>query len=232
MANTCSNITTISGPPEDITEFINTVTTVDGDSLITDIANSLMPIPESLKETNASFASEEPHPNWAVMLADGSITQEGYDNLVALNAEDWEKQQQNLATHGVKDWYDWALKNWGTKWGDHDHWEIPSEDQVETGEVFYRYDTANSPFNDAFWEKVSLMFPTLTFVTIYSEPGNSFCGASAAKDGSVITRYTVDLPECDDQEDYGDWLEDIETLSNNLGIEALKELTSAVSQVR
>ncbi len=232
MANICSNITTISGPPEDITKFINTVTRADGDSLVTNIANSLMPMPESLKETNASFASEEPHPNWAVMLADGSITQEHYDNLVALNAEDWKKQQQNLATYGVRDWYDWAWKNWGTKWGDSDHWEIPSEEQVEAGEVFYRYDTAWGPFHEGFWGKVSEMFPTLTFVTIYSEPGMCFCGASAAKNGHVVTRYTEDLPECDDQEDFGDWLEDIETLSNNLGIEASKELTSAVSQVR
>jgi len=231
MPNECSNTTLISGPADEIRRFVSAVTRQDGDTTITEIARSLIPMPEGIANVTTAHATAEPHPNWAVMLADGKLTQERYDELVASNAENWKKYQENIAQYGYADWYHWALDNWGTKWGDYDHWGPPSEEEIETGEVSYRYNTAWAPLHEPFWGAVSQKFPTLTFVNLYSEPGMSFCGAAAVRNDQIVARYVNELPEWNDEEDFGDWLEGVETLSYQLGIEALKELNETLASV-
>jgi len=55
--------------------------------------SAFMPIPEALQDTRAGAYADP-------------VEQEA---LIA-------KQKANLAEYGYKDWYDWAVANWGTKW--------------------------------------------------------------------------------------------------------------------
>lgn len=95
-------------------------------------------------------------------------------------------------------WYKWECANWGTKWGDYDHF-VDAYDLFEEDEdkdtISFGYHTAWGPFSAGFWEKVSAMFPTLTFSTTYEESGCCFAGAVLAKNGVVFEKYTENLPD-------------------------------------
>jgi hypothetical protein len=104
-------------------------------------------------------------------------------------------------------WYEWCRENWGTKWGDFDHW---SDDPFEindhgdgTGYFCSSYMTAWCSFSREFWEKVSARFPSLYFDTTYEEPMMSFAGAVTAKGGVSAETYTEALPSYDDDADDG-----------------------------
>lgn len=193
MPNHCSNRTAVTGPQEDLERFMAVIKwTEDFEANEEFGLKSLWPCPQELRETAATHATAEPHPNWAVMLANGEMTQERYDELVETNAKNWTIQQANKAKYGFTDWYDWCNSNWGTKWGDYDHYNP----EVFDGMFAIFYSTAWAPYQDLFWHKVSLDWPTLTFVTTYDEPGMAFYGAIGAHNGQVVD-VSDDYPEID-----------------------------------
>jgi hypothetical protein len=226
MPNHCDNETLIYGPEDDIRRFVRTVT--DGNTI--KIAESLMPTPEALKESSSmALASPEPHPNWAVMVANGEMTQERYDELVAQNKVTYEQQQTLIAEHGYSGWYDWALANWGTKWGDYEHGLQFGDIQMyeDVPHWRFRYTTAWSPFSDYFWHYISQQWPTLTFVTTYEEGGMCFLGGMGAKNGEVLTTDD-DWPEMDI-----DWDDDdsIDTYYDALHVARLKCFDALVAEL-
>lgn len=207
MPNHCENRTTIWGSPSDVAEVIKAMidTSENGFAI-----SNLVPMPEGLKNTNATFATGEPPSNWAKMLAEGTWTQEQYDTAVARNSEEWKEKAARIAEFGYGDWYDWACaeENWGTKWGDYSHsGEFPNVAELESSKqgkvsVEFIYDTAWSPFSATFWEKVSARFPAVQFSNRYQELGMGFAGVTVAYQGFVVDEGTDDLPEVDwDSED-------------------------------
>ena len=91
---------------------------------------------------------------------------------------------------------DWCLQNWGTKWGDCDTNLMAHND--ETTVVFY--DTAWSPM-DAGLVNISRLYPTLTFVTVYDEPGMAFMGAGRIVNGEILAGVETEYPVCEDWDD-------------------------------
>jgi hypothetical protein len=82
-------------------------------------------------------------------------------------------QKDYLKRFGSDNWYDWACKNWGTKWGAYDcSWNKQTLS-------FY---TAWSPPMPVI-EALSKMFPKATFVLQYADEGCGFCGTATFKDG-------------------------------------------------
>jgi hypothetical protein len=116
-------------------------------------------------------------------------------------------------------WYSWALENWGTKWGDYDHYiAIFGTDYIELG-----YMTAWGPFEDNFWRHVSSLYPTLNFVVSYDEPGMAFCGASKYHNGETIASKYIDdytqvigEPDWDNQDNYSEWCDKLTDLRDSL----------------
>ncbi len=78
-------------------------------------------------------------------------------------------------------WYDWAIENWGTKWGDCDTRIIYNNDRATA----VGFSTAWSPPVAAI-ETISQMFPTLQFVLSYEEGGMCFLGVIALVDGKCF----------------------------------------------
>jgi hypothetical protein len=74
--------------------------------------------------------------------------------------------------YGAKDWYDWQLKIWGTKWDISDEACLTIENSKT---IWYDFDSAWGP-PDAFVKNVAKLFPKLTFTLEYSEPGMVFSG--------------------------------------------------------
>jgi len=67
--------------------------------------SAFMPIPQALKDTEAGSYADP-----------------------VLQAELVAKQKANLSEYGYKDWYDWSVANWGTKWDISDEEPTVSED--------------------------------------------------------------------------------------------------------
>jgi hypothetical protein len=185
VPNHCSNTLTIIGPKADLKKFIDGATPADnavgqyGGRQIS-ILKSYYPIPRELAEASTAYCTAEPHPNWATMVADGTMSQEEYDDLVLVNAEQYRERQENLAKFGFADWYDWANVNWGTKWGDYDTFVRFFDDD----EVKISFTSAWSPPLSGI-AHVSGLFPTLSFVLTYDEPGMGFFGAASFRNGDT-----------------------------------------------
>ena len=87
--------------------------------------------------------------------------------------------------HSINDfnggWYEWNIANWGTKWDVYENTEISRD------EWRLNFDTAWSP-PIPFVEKLSKLYPTLTFTVAYSEQGSAFFGTTVIQNGNIISQ--------------------------------------------
>lgn len=79
------------------------------------------------------------------------------------------QQEENLKQFGAKDWYDWNIANWGTKW-DVNLENINREDEYTLTASF---DSAWSPPIEAYQKLEALGFE---IEAKFYEPGMAFCG--------------------------------------------------------
>ena len=111
--------------------------------------NEFIPVPEDLK------------------IVAGRVGADDDENQKALVAQ----QESNLAKHGYKDWYDWCVSEWGTKWdtGTQGYEVLPESD----GRMCIGFDTAWGPPIAAMEKLCDLGFSVRL---MYYEPGMAFCG--------------------------------------------------------
>jgi len=95
---------------------------------------------------------------------------EGHENLGW--RELGNRYASNLKKYGAKNWYDWKVKNWGTKWNAGDDVDIGEGDGI----LEYTFDTAWSPPNPIA-EALSFRFPDCIFILSYKEEGMGFAGS-------------------------------------------------------
>ena len=142
MPNWCENRVNISGDIKDIKAF--------RDKAFNDGVfhfNNLIPMPEGLDITSGNFGK-------------GTPEQEELEKL----------QSTNLIKHGYKDWYDWCVANWGTKW------DIEAEDTSDDNEfINLQFDTAWGPPDGVFYH-IKDNFPSLDLSWFYDEPGMEMAG--------------------------------------------------------
>jgi len=100
--------------------------------------------------------------------------------------------------YGSDNWYDWSIKNWGTKWDmnevcrdDDEELDAYEEDeQEEVLEIQYAFSSPWSPPIKGL-ESISKLFPNLTFHLDYSEDGMGYRGISRFQDGNTED-YCID----------------------------------------
>lgn len=80
------------------------------------------------------------------------------------------KEQENIKKYGHKNWYDWQVANWGTKW---DVGGDGMEAQDIPGGLMLTFDSAWSPPCDAYATLVEMGF---SIRAMYYEPGMGFAG--------------------------------------------------------
>lgn len=81
------------------------------------------------------------------------------------------KEQANLAKYGAKNWYDFCVNHWGTKW-DVDPYG-PVEVEADGTHVSFGFDSAWAPPTGVYAELVEQGF---SVDAMYYEPGMGFCG--------------------------------------------------------
>lgn len=139
----------------------------DGKALLTKIA----PTPQPLVETTAGWSGDA--------------------EVQKLNDE---REKANLKEFGYKNWYDWNIGAWGTKW-DVDA-EIDESSSTEN-EVIFSFESAWSPPQAAF-ARLAEKFPDLHIRHAYMEEGMCFVGVDTYEDGVVADEVYSEEPDTDE----------------------------------
>ena len=106
-------------------------------------------------------------------------------------------EESNLDKYGYKNWYDWCVNNWGTKWnagGDNPDMMV-DYDYDEDGDTviaLFQFDTAWAPPLGVL-EKLMDTHPELSIECRYHEPGVGFFGVWT--DGSDRCYETEQFPK-------------------------------------
>lgn len=166
MPNWCRNVLTVRGDKDTINNFINMVSLSEEEQKVRgqrcDILSKLYPCPQELTDTVSGWSADE-----------------------AVQAEREKQYEANIAKYGYKDWYDWQVANWGTKWGDDGTYISDRTDN----EVIFHMDTAWEPPLTGI-AHVATLFPTLRFALSYDESGMGFFGfATFSNNGEVSDKH-------------------------------------------
>lgn len=84
-------------------------------------------------------------------------------------------------------WYNWNVKNWGTKWNCLEVWHDRADGDKVDGRTSYNFDTAWSPAEPVV-AALAEKFPTLSIVHRYCEGGMGFAGQVIYTNGEESLR--------------------------------------------
>lgn len=150
MPNWCSNTVSVNGDAADISEFKNWLG--EGEGLLTKIK----PLPRGLSDTMSGFYGDP-------------------EKQKELEAQ----EKSNLEQFGYKNWYDWNIANWGTKWDV--SVEIDDFNTTDT-EVLLSFESAWSPPQRAIFA-LATKFNKLTIRHSFLEEGVGFVGYDLYENG-------------------------------------------------
>lgn len=206
MPNHTANKFTVSGPKNDVLRLIaNAKGDHDASSNESNNLdfNRLVPMPDELRNTSSPVriqTQEEIDKIWAEWRkAKEAKADSGPMGLHSFEMErpfglgiTQAKYDELIAKYGCADWYNWSVRNWGTKWNAYDvgEWEVIDVDENTVKAVIY-YETAWSPATEL-WCAVSENYPTLEFFHEFADEGGGFLGNETIANGSVIDEESFD----------------------------------------
>lgn len=186
MPNYCNNTINVVGDADELLDFLRWVT-VEGcntdDETIYDFTK-LHPTPEALVNTVSGW------------YAEGDPEREAHAK----------KQAENIVMYGYKDWYDWNIANWGTKWSPADIYQ----NLITRNYAEFSYQTAWSPCSPL-WEYISTLYPTLAFIETYEEMGMGYYGLTAHYRGGQFFDSMIDIANSEDAR----WTDIFKRMSND-----------------
>ena len=128
-------------------------------------------------------------------------TQDGISDEEYLKQPDHKQPLEEALMFKGNHWYDWNVRNWGTKWDvavSHND-EYPDTELTDESETFlaYRFNTAWSPPIEAI-TKLSTQYPTLNFNLSYEEE-TGWGGEITLLNGFITTveEYDNKCRDCD-----------------------------------
>ena len=129
---------------------------------------------KALVDHKLDFQKIHPYPPELDITAGREGADDSPEQIALVAAE-----ESNLKKYGYKNWYDWCVNNWGTKWnagGDNDAMQVDfDEDQGDQGIALFQFDTAWAPPLGVL-EKLMDTHPELSIECRYHEPGVGFFG--------------------------------------------------------
>ncbi len=126
--------------------------------------------------------------------------------------------------------YEWCISNWGTKWAESSI-EMSGENFGDTGQIVCQFDSPWAPPLHGY-DKISEMFPRLTFIHFWDEPGMCFCGIRVTKNGEEIMMEEIfdsnyPLMSFEDENGENEYYEEMESVRDRLFLmanDAIKSL--------
>jgi hypothetical protein len=172
------------------------------------------------------------HDQWNMKTNEMEVTETVYSNPVfafhniynhtqdGISDEDYIKQPDHTLPIAEamqfkgNHWYDWNVRNWGTKWDvavydDKEYSDTELTEETETS-LSYRFNTAWSPPNSAI-SKISSQYPNLVFTLSYEEE-TGWGGEVVFEDGegNETEIYGWKCRECDHIEEDTPYCEECE----------------------
>ena len=178
MPNWCDNQLEVVGDRDELQRFVDA--TKNNNEEGSHGLNHLFPIPEQLVETTSGWFSDPDE-----------------------QAKQTAKEEANVAKFGHKDWYDWALENWGSKWGASNFQWTSFDYELDEESVLHgapssvlkvkdtdkyigaNFQSAWSPC-DGLIKTISTQFPTLIFSVVSTEESDAFACYSIFRNGEVV----------------------------------------------
>jgi hypothetical protein len=149
---------------------------------------------KALVDHKLDFQKIHPYPPELDITAGREGADDSPEQIALVAAE-----ESNLKKHGYKNWYDWCVNNWGTKWnagGDNDAMQVDYDEDVnDQGTALFQFDTAWAPPLGVL-EKLMETHPELSIECRYHEPGVGFFGVWT--DGSDRCYETEQFPKSND----------------------------------
>ncbi len=196
MPNHITNILKVTGSPEDVAACLESIRGGEDEQYID--FNKIKPMPETLNVTAGSSVDsaidviQNNTAKFKEMLNYPWAKEKGIDTVEKmieqvkskLTQKDYDEAMMsidNQIKYGCKNWYDWSILHWGTKWN--------AYDQTFDDDSTITFDTAwSSPFPVI--EELSKKFPTLHFTVEYADEdiGNN-CGVYEFDGGVCIGQY-------------------------------------------
>ena len=175
MPNWCSNLLLIKSENKDLLEYLAQVWTPSNDSDNGFSLELIIPMPDELRTTT-------------------SPTQPGQKHIA----------REMTKKYGYPDWYEWAIKNWGTKW-DIDPKELTVSLQSDNLKMTFL--TAWSPPIPVLMELTRIY--KVEIETIFLDECWNFAGKMSIADSQVLYEKSLD-PKTAAVEVFGQVLEDEE----------------------
>ena len=149
---------------------------------------------KTLVEHRLDFMKIHPYPKELDITAGREGADDSPEQKALVAAE-----KSNLKRYGYRNWYDWCVNNWGTKWnagGDNDAMQVDYDEDVgNQGIALFQFDTAWAPPLGVL-EKLMETHPELSIECRYHEPGVGFFGVWT--DGSDRCYETEQFPKSTD----------------------------------
>ena len=149
---------------------------------------------KTLVEHRLDFMKIHPYPKELDITAGREGADDSPEQKALVAAE-----ESNLKRYGYRNWYDWCVNNWGTKWnagGDNDAMQVDYDEDVgNQGIALFQFDTAWAPPLGVL-EKLMETHPELSIECRYHEPGVGFFGVWT--DGSDRCYETEQFPKSND----------------------------------
>jgi len=153
MPNWCNNTLNVEGDLNALQDLKKRVLKVNEYDTVEFTMEGLMPTPPELLEQTSP----------AYFRGDENDTE---------GRLEFEKHIEQLEEkYGYRDWYDWRVHNWGTKWDCADS----NVDELDGEGLCVYYNTAWGP-NTQFIKFAASVYPSLRFKLSFEEPGMGFCG--------------------------------------------------------
>lgn len=150
-------------------------------------ADKIIPMPTELREVTSPvrIVSEEEYAAWKAKPKDPNAWSSTGPITARLQAE-------YLRRFGADDWYTWANKNWGTKWGFYDASDWDVGDIAAT----ISFQTAWAPATPVI-EKLASLFPEATITYSFADEGGNFVGNEVYRNGEKVEENSFEWREPD-----------------------------------
>ena len=129
---------------------------------------------KALVDHRLDFQKIYPYPKDLDIVAGRSGADDSPEQIQLVAAE-----ESNLKKYGYKNWYDWCVSEWGTKWNaggsDNADMQIDFDEDGDDSIALFQFDTAWAPALGVM-QKLMDTHPELSIECRYHEPGVGFFG--------------------------------------------------------
>ena len=204
MPNNIANKLVASAETQaEIENFLYAIAGVEGDETLDIDFERIVPMPECL--SNASCDGEDKNALYYYLMTTGNegMVDKLFDFPQFYSMDEYKSKTEkelcdykvlgeklfNIALqYGAIDWYDWRIRNWGTKWN---AYETDIENYLD-GNVALYFQTANQGVIPVI-EKLVEMFPNLEFDYMYADEDFPYnCGEGYGVGGSISFNFPED----------------------------------------